>query len=390
MRELRVARPGRGPWAASAPAGARSRSGRRSSRSGTARRAASCGPRTRAARARRAGARPAARPRRRAPSRACGSSARAARRGAARAAGRRRPRRRSRAAASSARCRSLAASGVVLILGNVDRRRPPELIARASAMSRASRPGLVLGAPECKGDAHVAAQLVVAAERNLGTAVKQGLRHPARRHAQAATAAHPPAPHAPEGLSVEFRAVKAAVCHGFGEPLVVEDIDLAPPGPGRGAGARRPPARSATATSPTPRAPGAGACPPSTATRRRASSRRWAARRAASRPGDHVVVTLVRSCGTCHVCRRGQPALCETAFRAGRAQPAACARRRRDRPGPAHRGLRRAGARPPLPGRPGPARAAARSRLPAGLRRRHRLRRGASTRRRSRPATAWP
>ena len=29
-------------------------------------------------------------------------------------------------------------------------------------------------------------------------------------------------------------------------------------------------------------------------------------------PGDHVVVTLVRSCGTCHVCRRGQPALCET------------------------------------------------------------------------------
>ena len=27
-------------------------------------------------------------------------------------------------------------------------------------------------------------------------------------------------------MSVEFRAVKAAVCHGFGEPLVVEDIDL--------------------------------------------------------------------------------------------------------------------------------------------------------------------
>ncbi len=34
-----------------------------------------------------------------------------------------------------------------------------------------------------------------------------------------------------------------------------------------------------------------------------------------SQPGDHVVVTLVRSCGACHVCRRGQPALCETVFR---------------------------------------------------------------------------
>jgi Zn-dependent alcohol dehydrogenase len=80
--------------------------------------------------------------------------------------------------------------------------------------------------------AHVAAQLVVAAERDLGTAGRQGLRHPARRHAQAETAAHPPAPREPEGLSVEFPAVKAAVCHGFGEPLVVEDIELDPPGRG--------------------------------------------------------------------------------------------------------------------------------------------------------------
>jgi len=32
------------------------------------------------------------------------------------------------------------------------------------------------------------------------------------------------------------------------------------------------------------------------------------------RPGDHVVVTLVRYCGTCHACARGEPPLCETRF----------------------------------------------------------------------------
>jgi Zn-dependent alcohol dehydrogenase len=32
------------------------------------------------------------------------------------------------------------------------------------------------------------------------------------------------------------------------------------------------------------------------------------------RPGDHVVVTLVRYCGRCLACRRGDPTLCETGF----------------------------------------------------------------------------
>ena len=31
-----------------------------------------------------------------------------------------------------------------------------------------------------------------------------------------------------------------------------------------------------------------------------------------SQPGDHVVVTLVRSCGHCHFCARGERPLCET------------------------------------------------------------------------------
>ena len=94
--------------AGAAPAGAPARSGTRWSRSGTARRAASCAPRTPAARARRAGARLAARPRRREPSRACGSSGRGAPCGVARAGGGTHPRRpsgRSRAARAARRSR---------------------------------------------------------------------------------------------------------------------------------------------------------------------------------------------------------------------------------------------------------------------------------------------
>src|SRR5262249_27604040 len=31
-------------------------------------------------------------------------------------------------------------------------------------------------------------------------------------------------------------------------------------------------------------------------------------------PGDHVVVTLIRSCGTCHACSHGHPVTCESTF----------------------------------------------------------------------------
>ena len=156
--------------------------------------------------------------------------------------------------------------------------------------------------------AHVAAQLVVAAERNLGTAANQGLRHPARRHAQAATAAHPPVPRAPEDVSVEFRAVKAAVCHGFGEPLVVEDIDLAPPGPGE---VRVRVAACAICHSDVAYASGAwgGRLPAVYGHEAAGVVEEVGGEAGGLAAGDHVVVTLVRSCGACHVCLRGQPAL---------------------------------------------------------------------------------
>ena len=67
--------------------------------------------------------------------------------------------------------------------------------------------------------------------------------------------------------------MRAAVCHTFGEPLVVEDVRLELRGPARcGCASRR--ARSATATCPMPTAPGAAASQPCWDTRRAAWSRR--------------------------------------------------------------------------------------------------------------------
>ena len=160
------------------------------------------------------------------------------------------------------------------------------------------------------------------------------------------------APPAPARAGSYSQRVQAAVCHALRRAARRRGARARPRrGPARCA-CGSPLARSATATSPTPRAPGAAACPRSTGTRRRASSRRSAARRASSPPGDHVVVTLVRSCGSCHVCRRGQPALCGDALRARRAEPAAHARDGAE----IAQGLRTAAfaeqvARPPLPGR---------------------------------------
>ena len=84
---VRVGRRARSRSAGSAWAAGRSHRARCWSRSGRARSAASCGPRTCRGPSRRGPAPPGARPRRPAPSRACGSSGPGARSGAARPAG---------------------------------------------------------------------------------------------------------------------------------------------------------------------------------------------------------------------------------------------------------------------------------------------------------------
>ena len=119
--------PGRSRSAARASAASRSRSGRCWWRSCRATSETSCGPRSAAARAMRAAAPPAARPRRRAPSRACGSSARAAPRAAARPGSGRRPRRRP-ALPRAARGRGVVrcSAATLIVISRLDRRRGPK------------------------------------------------------------------------------------------------------------------------------------------------------------------------------------------------------------------------------------------------------------------------
>jgi S-(hydroxymethyl)glutathione dehydrogenase/alcohol dehydrogenase len=114
--------------------------------------------------------------------------------------------------------------------------------------------------------------------------------------------------------------VKAAVCRQFGEPLTIEDIDLAPPEAGEikvriaacaichsdlifmdgGWGGTLPAVYGHEAAGVVEEV-GPGV------------------RHVA--PGDHVVVTLIRSCGGCPSCAAGRPVLCETRFHLDEAGP---------------------------------------------------------------------
>lgn len=126
----------------------------------------------------------------------------------------------------------------------------------------------------------------------------------------------------------------AAVCRAFGAPLVIEEVALARPGPGEvevrlaacaichsdihfmeGAWGGDLPAVYGHEASGVVAAVGAGV--------------------AGVAPGDHVVVTLIRSCGGCWYCARGEPVACEAEFPLDRRSPL------RDASGAAlHQGMR--------------------------------------------------
>ena len=107
--------------------------------------------------------------------------------------------------------------------------------------------------------------------------------------------------------------MKAAVCYEFGQPLVVEEVVIEPPQAGEvlvklaacaichsdihymeGAWGGTLPAVYGHEAAGVVTAVGAGVT--------------------TTQPGDHVVVTLIRSCGRCFFCVQGQPHLCETQF----------------------------------------------------------------------------
>lgn len=107
--------------------------------------------------------------------------------------------------------------------------------------------------------------------------------------------------------------MKAAVCHAFKEPLVVEDVVLAPPGPGE---VEVKLAACAICHSDIHYMEGAWGGPLPAVYGHEAAGvvQRVGAGVANAQPGDHVVVTLIRSCGSCFSCAQGDHVLCETKF----------------------------------------------------------------------------
>ncbi|EEE36397.1 alcohol dehydrogenase class 3 [Rhodobacteraceae bacterium KLH11] len=110
-----------------------------------------------------------------------------------------------------------------------------------------------------------------------------------------------------------MQTIKAAVCRAFGDPLVIEDILIAPPGMGEvevtleavaichsdisfasGAWGGHLPAVYGHEAAGVISAVGEGA--------------------GGFKTGDCVVVTLIRACGSCPTCASGKPTICETPY----------------------------------------------------------------------------
>jgi S-(hydroxymethyl)glutathione dehydrogenase / alcohol dehydrogenase len=109
------------------------------------------------------------------------------------------------------------------------------------------------------------------------------------------------------------KTVRAAICTAFGEPLVIEDVDLAAPGPGE---IKVEVAACAICHSDIIYAEGGwGGVLPAVYGHEAAGVVVEAGDGVSGiSAGDHVVVTLIRSCGTCAACVQGTPVTCEKRF----------------------------------------------------------------------------
>lgn len=107
--------------------------------------------------------------------------------------------------------------------------------------------------------------------------------------------------------------MKAAVCRQFGEPLTIEDIALAPPGPGEISVKM---AACAICHSDIMYIDGAWGGVLPAVYGHEAAGKVEAVGEGVDRVavGDHVVVTLIRSCGHCHYCSQGHAVACDTPF----------------------------------------------------------------------------
>lgn len=114
--------------------------------------------------------------------------------------------------------------------------------------------------------------------------------------------------------------MKAAVCYEFGKPLVIEDIILDPP---HGNEVRVKLSACAICHSDVLYMDGAwgGTLPAVYGHEAAGIVAEVGPGVTLAELGDAVVVTLIRSCGHCFFCERGEPHLCETTFRLDREGP---------------------------------------------------------------------
>jgi S-(hydroxymethyl)glutathione dehydrogenase/alcohol dehydrogenase len=108
-------------------------------------------------------------------------------------------------------------------------------------------------------------------------------------------------------------ALKAAVCYEFGKPLVIDEIDIDPPGRGE---VKVRMAATAVCHSDVHHLRGDWGGPTPTVTGHESAGivEEVGEDVTSIRRGDHVVVSLLRSCGRCFYCTTGAPYFCEGSF----------------------------------------------------------------------------
>ncbi|MBI5878050.1 MAG: alcohol dehydrogenase catalytic domain-containing protein [Chloroflexi bacterium] len=114
--------------------------------------------------------------------------------------------------------------------------------------------------------------------------------------------------------------MKAAICYELGKPLVVEDITLDPPHAGE---VRVKIAVTGMCHSDVHAVNGewAGTVPVVAGHESSGTVLEVGAGVTAYKPGDRVIVTLIRSCGHCFYCLQGFPQRCETVFALDKQSP---------------------------------------------------------------------
>ena len=107
--------------------------------------------------------------------------------------------------------------------------------------------------------------------------------------------------------------MKAAVCYEFGQPLVIEEIEIDPPQAGE---IEVKLTACAICHSDIHKIEGAWGGPLPMVCGHEAAGivEEVGPHVTLAKPGDRVVVSLIRSCGRCYFCMQGDPHMCETTF----------------------------------------------------------------------------